>query len=80
MASEPDFKQLLAEGLTDAGGFVAGGLLAFAATQWLGLDIFAPGYGNAAMAGILMLGAGGGVGVFVARRWRQRALAARTEK
>ena len=62
---------LLAEGLIDATGFVTGSLLAFALGQWLGLDIFAPTYGNATIAGILLIGAGGGGGVQLARRWRR---------
>ena len=59
----------LIEGLADAIGFVAGSLLGFGLGKLLGLDIFAPGYGNAAIAGILLIGAGGGGGVQLARRW-----------
>ena len=65
----------LVEGLTDAIGFVAGSLLGFGLGHLMGLDIFAPGYGNATIAGILLIGAGGGGGVQLARRW-QRARAA----
>jgi hypothetical protein len=38
----------------------------------LGLDIFSPGYGNAAIGGILLVGLGGGVGLQLARRWQRR--------
>ena len=62
---------LLVEGLTDAIGFVIGCLLGFGLGRLLGLDIFAQGYGNATIAGILLIGAGGGGGVQLARRWQR---------
>ena len=62
-------KQLI-EGLSDAVGFVGGALLGFWIGKLLGLDIFAPGYGNAAIGGILLVGLGGGIGLQLARRWR----------
>ena len=61
---------LLAEGLTDAAGFVAGFLLALMLARLLGFDPMAPGYGNSVLAGMAMVGIGGGVGVQLARRWR----------
>ena len=61
---------LLVEGLSDAVGFVAGALLGFWVGQWFGLDIFAQGYGNGTIAGILLTGVGGGGGLQLARRWR----------
>ena len=71
-------KSLLIEGLSDAIGFVGGALLGYWIGRMLGLDIFAEGYGNAAIGGILLVGLGGGLGLQVARRWR-RARAARRE-
>jgi hypothetical protein len=65
-------KSLLLEGLSDAVGFVAGALLGFWAGRLLGLDIFADGYGNAAIGGIVLVGLGGGLGLQLARRWRKR--------
>ena len=62
--------QLLLEGLSDAVGFVGGALLGFWLGRWLGLDIFAPGYGTASIGGILLVGLGGGGGLQLARRWR----------
>ncbi len=62
-------RQLL-EGLSDAIGFVGGALLGFWIGRLLGLDIFAPGYGNAAIGGIVLVGLGGGIGLQLARRWR----------
>jgi hypothetical protein len=56
------------EGLSDAVGFVGGALLGFWAGRLLGLDIFAPGYGNASIGGIVLVGLGGGVGLQIARR------------
>ena len=61
---------LLLEGLVDATGFVAGGLLGFGLSILLGLDIFAPGYSNASLAGIVLLGVCGGAGVQLARKLR----------
>jgi hypothetical protein len=62
--------KLLLEGLSDAVGFVGGALLGFWAGQLLGLDLFAPGYGNASIGAIVLVGLGGGLGLQLARRWR----------
>ncbi|MBC7469291.1 MAG: hypothetical protein H7322_08195 [Ramlibacter sp.] len=67
---------LLIEGLTDAVGFMAGVLVAWLAGHLLGFDPLADGYGNSAIAGIVLAGLGGGAGVQLARRWR----ASRKEK
>jgi len=61
---------LLLEGLTDAAGFVAGALAGYGVATLFGLDIFAAGYGNASIAGIVLVGLGGGLGLQLARRWR----------
>ena len=58
------------EGLSDAVGFVGGALLGFWIGRLLGLDIFAAGYGNASIGGIVLVGLGGGLGLQLARRWR----------
>ena len=63
---------LLLEGISDAIGFVAGALLGYGLGLLLGLDIFAPGYGNTSMGGIVLVGLGGGTGLSMARRWRAR--------
>jgi hypothetical protein len=63
-------KNLLIEGLSDAIGFVGGALLGFWVGRLLGLDIFAAGYNNASIGGIILVGLGGGFGLQVARRWR----------
>ena len=65
-------KSLWTEGLSDAIGFVGGALLGFWLGRLLGLDIFAPGYGNASIGGILLVGLGGGGGLQLARRWQKR--------
>ena len=65
-------KSLLVEGLSDAVGFVGGALLGFWIGRLLGLDIFADGYGNAAIGGIVLVGLGGGGGLQLARYWRAR--------
>jgi hypothetical protein len=58
------------EGLSDAIGFIGGALLGFWIGRLMGLDIFAPGYGNASIGGIVLVGVGGGLGLQGARRWR----------
>ena len=62
--------RLLLEGLTDAFGFVAGALAGFGIGQLVGWDVFAQGYGNASIGGIVLVGLGGGGGLQLARRWR----------
>ena len=62
--------KLWLEGLSDAIGFVGGALLGFWVGRLFGLDIFAPGYGNASMGAILLVGLGSGLGVKLARMWR----------
>ena len=66
-----DTRQLLIEGLSDAAGFIGGALIGFWLGRLLGFDIFADGYGNRAIAGIIFVGVGGGLGLQVARRWRR---------
>ena len=61
---------LLLEGLTDAVGFVGGVLLAYWLSTVFGFDPLAEGYGGSVIAGIVMAGAGGGIGLQLARRWR----------
>jgi hypothetical protein len=63
---------LLIEGLSDAVGFVGGALLGFWLGRLLGFDVFAAGYGNASIGGIVLVGLGGGGGLQLARRWRSR--------
>jgi hypothetical protein len=58
------------EGLADAIGFVGGALLGFWLGRLLGLDIFSPGYDNASIGGIVLVGLGGGLGLQLARRWQ----------
>ncbi|WP_287879782.1 MULTISPECIES: hypothetical protein [Acidovorax] len=65
-----DTKRLLMEGASDAVGFVGGALAGFWLGQLLGFDIFAAGYGTASLAGIALVGLGGGLGLHAARRWR----------
>jgi hypothetical protein len=68
------------EGLSDAVGFVGGALLGFWIGRLLGLDIFAPGYGNASMGAILLVGLGSGLGVKLARMWRAAQIAKATKE
>lgn len=71
-------RNLLAEGLSDAVGFVGGALLGFWAGRLLGWNIFAAGYGIDSIGGILLVGFGGGLGLQLARRW-QAAQAAQSK-
>ncbi len=64
-------RKLLLEGLSDAIGFIGGALVAFWLGRFFGFDIFADGYGNSAIAGIVMGGIGGGLGLQLARYWRR---------
>jgi F0F1-type ATP synthase assembly protein I len=64
--------KLLQEGLSDALGFVGGALLGFWMGRLFDFDIFAAGYGNAAVGGIVLVGLGGGAGLQIARRWRNK--------
>jgi hypothetical protein len=61
----------LVEGLSDAIGFVGGALLGFWVGRMAGWDVFAEGYGNASIGGIVLCGLGGGLGLQIARRWRR---------
>ena len=69
-------RQMLLEGLSEALGFVGGALAGYGLGLLLGWDIFAPGYGSTSIAGIVLVGLGGGLGRHLARRLRQRWLAA----
>ena len=62
---------LLFEGLTDAVRFLGGSLLGFGLGHLFGLDIFANGYSNSVIGGIVLVGLGGGLGLQGVRRWRQ---------
>ncbi|MGZ8256822.1 MAG: hypothetical protein ACXW1C_03170 [Gallionella sp.] len=64
-------KKLLIAGLVDAAGFSGGALLGLLTGKLLGADVFATGYSNASMVGILLCGLGGGAGVQLAR-WALR--------
>lgn len=66
----PENKPLWIEGVSDAVGFLGGALLGFWLGKLLGLDIFEPGYGNASVGAIVLVGIGGGLGLQSARRWR----------
>ena len=63
-------RNLLAEGLSDAVGFVGGALLGYWAGRLLGWNIFSAGYGIDSIGGILLVGLGGGLGLQLARRWQ----------
>lgn len=63
-------QRLLLEGVTDAAGFVGGALAGYGLGLLLGLDIFREGYGSASIAGIVLVGLGGGLGRRLARNVR----------
>ena len=65
-------KSMLKEGLSDALGFIGGALIGYWAGHLLGLNIFDPGYSNSSIVGIVLVGVGGGLGLQIARRWRNR--------
>lgn len=72
-------RSLWIEGVSDAIGFLGGALLGFWAGHVLGLDIFAPGYGNRTIGAILLVGVGGGLGLKLTRRWRSTLTQKRDE-
>ncbi|OOG40997.1 hypothetical protein [Polaromonas sp. A23] len=74
-----DTRKLLLEGLSDAVGFVGGALFGFWLARLFGFDIFAAGYSNSTIVGILMVGIGGGLGLQIARRWRRAQEKKRSE-
>ncbi len=61
----------LAVGFSDALGFVIGCLSGYGLGQLVGMDVFARGYDNSSMGGIVLVGLGGGLGLQLARRWQQ---------
>jgi hypothetical protein len=63
-------RNLLLEGISDALGFVGGALVCFWVGRLLGWNIFAAGYGNESIGGIVLVGLGGGLGLQLARRWQ----------
>jgi hypothetical protein len=63
-------QQLLAEGLTDAVGFLAGALLGWGISYLVGWPLFEEGYSAGSIAAIALVGLGGGAGLQLARRWR----------
>lgn len=65
-------QQLLMEGLTDAFGFVAGAVLGWGLGTLLGWELFSEGYDAGSIAAIVLVGLGGGAGLQLARRWRNR--------
>ncbi|WP_395024788.1 hypothetical protein [Comamonas odontotermitis] len=64
-------QQLLAEGLTDAIGFLAGALAGWGISHLLGWPLFEDGYSAGSIAAIALVGLGGGAGLQLARRWRK---------
>ena len=65
-------QQLLLEGSSDAIGFVGGALLGWGAAHVLGFDLFAQGYGAGSIAAIALVGLSGGLGLKLARLWRNK--------
>ncbi len=59
--------KLLIAGLVDALGFVCGALVGMLLGKLVGADVFAQGYGNSSIVGILLCGLGGGAGLQLAR-------------
>ncbi len=74
MAREtPPNSQLMVLGVAQAVCFFVGALLGRGLGLLLGWDAFGPeGYTGRAMAGIALIGVGGGGGVQLARAWHRR--------
>jgi hypothetical protein len=71
---------LLSEGLTDALGFIVGCLAGGLIARVLGFDFLEPGYSTRVLIGLALVGAGGGLGIQLARRQRARREAKDKEK
>jgi hypothetical protein len=69
MLSRINMGNALIQGLSDAIGFVAGGLLGMIISRSLGWDPFAEGYGAYSMIGIAICGLSGGLGVQIGRKF-----------
>ena len=63
--------EFLAVGFSDAIGFAIGCLSGYGLGKLIGMDVFARGYDNSSMGGIVLVGLGGGLGLQLARRWQQ---------
>lgn len=61
----------LVVGISDAVGFLGGTIIGYWIGQWTGADLHQPGYGMAAMIGIVLVGLGGGLGLQAARKWQR---------
>jgi small basic protein len=70
MAKKPRVN-FLAVGISDALGFVIGCLAGYGLGKLIGMDVFAPGYNDSSLVGIVLVGLGGGLGLQWARRWQQ---------
>jgi hypothetical protein len=66
--------RMLKQGISDAVGFVGGALAGYWLAQSMGWDVFATGYGNSSIMGILAIGLGGGGGLHAARIWQKSNL------
>lgn len=75
-------QKMLLEGVSDAVCFMLGALAGYGLGKAVGVDIFADGYSGSSIAGILMVGLGGGAGLHIARilRGRQQAKNPRHEE
>ena len=65
-----DVQRLFAEGATDAVGFLGGALIGYGIGYVLGLELFSQGYDARSIFAIALVGLGGGLGLNLARRWR----------
>ena len=72
-------KQLV-DGIVDACGFVGGATAGMFLGRAFDLDVFAQGYGNSSMVGILLCGLGGGLGLHLARWAKRKAQGNENEK
>lgn len=68
-------QKLLLEGVSDAVCFMLGALAGYGLTLALGMDIFADGYSDSSIVGIVIVGLAGGAGLHLARIWRERTQA-----
>jgi hypothetical protein len=70
---DPQTRDALTVGVSDAAGFVLGALAGWGLGRLLGFDfVSSPGYDARAMVGLVFIALGCGVGKWAARRWREQ--------
>ena len=68
-----NYKLMLIEGLSDAAGFLIGALMGAGVGMVFGWDIYDASYSNSNIVSVVLVVLGGGFGLQMVRRWRNRS-------